>query len=215
MSVMQPSLPRYFLTVTGFFVFALIQFRVGWGDGVTVHSQDFNIGVISIYDRLFPADWWEGSWTSSGLLGAMGTRFLNLTNLLIVLLPVEAATDLLYPILLTVAASGMFVFATRSLRLGWPAGLLAGLAVAWFGTNVTLVNPGHLYKFGVLAFACWFPVVWMEAVRRRSWAWAVSAGVVFAMMFYEQQDMAVLFGVLLGPWALFESVRGFGANKAA
>ena len=33
------------------------------------------------------------------------------------------------------------------------------------------------------------------------------------MMFYEQQDMAVLFGVLLAPWALFEAIRTLGQDK--
>ena len=133
---------------------SLIQFRVGWPEGVTIHSQDFNIGVLAIYDRIFPQDWFTGSWQSSGLLGSVATRFLNLTNILLVLMPVEAAADFVYPLLLTIAAAGVFTFLWRDTG-HLPASLTGALVVAWFGTGAVFALNAVSY-LGVI----WVLVRW-------------------------------------------------------
>ncbi|MFO1490572.1 MAG: hypothetical protein U1F87_06580 [Kiritimatiellia bacterium] len=60
---------RYLLPLLFFTGLALVVFRAVWPSDQVIQSSDFNIGVLSIYKRIFPTDWFSGSWVSTGLLG--------------------------------------------------------------------------------------------------------------------------------------------------
>jgi hypothetical protein len=49
-----------------------------------------------------------------------------------------------------------------------------------------------------------------ESVRRQSVAWAIVAGGVLGVALVEQQDVALFFGIFLGGYAIFSSVRRQG-----
>ena len=181
---------------------ALVVFRAVWPAEQILQSSDFNIGVISIYKRIFPADWFSGSWTSSGMLGVAASRPFNLTNLLIVMMPVEVFCDWGYAIHLVIASAAFAGF-LRLRGIFLPAALLGTLAAFWLGSNLTLIFPGHLYKYGVLTGAALFLYFWERALSSGRPQWFVLAGGAFGLMFLEQQDLALFCAVLLGPYALW------------
>ncbi len=193
---------RLFLLPLLFAGLALVVFRAVWPAGQVLHSSDFNIGVISIYKRIFPSDWFSGSWTSSGMLGVVASRPFNLTNLLILMMPVEVFCDWGYAIHLVIASVAFAGFLRRR-GIALPAALLGTLAAFWLGSNLTLIFPGHLYKYGVLTGAALFLYFWERALAVGRPQWFVLAGGAFGLMFLEQQDLAVFCAVLLGPYALW------------
>jgi hypothetical protein len=189
---------------------ALVVFRAVWPAERILQSTDFNIGVISIYKRIFPADWFSGSWTSTGMLGVAASRPFNLTNLLIVMMPVEVFCDWGYALHLVIASAAFAGF-LRLRGVSLPASLLGTLAAFWLGSNLTLIFPGHLYKYGVLTGAALFLYFWERALAAGRPQWFVLAGGAFGLMFLEQQDLAVFCAVLLGPYAIW---RLLGAPAA-
>ncbi len=186
----------------GLAVYAILLFRVVWPEGVVIRSIDYNYGLMAMYKAELPGAFFEGFWRGFPLLGRVGSAPPTLTNLLLLLLPVEIYMDWIYPILL-LTASVFFMAFLRLRNLGWIPCLTGTLTAFWIGSNLTLVHPGHLLKYGVLACAAATLFCLEKLHQTRSWRWAVLSGGSLGWMFMHQADVALFFGLILGAYHLF------------
>ncbi|MFO1490573.1 MAG: hypothetical protein U1F87_06585 [Kiritimatiellia bacterium] len=79
------------------------------------------------------------------------------------LMPVEVFCDWGYAIHLTLASAAFAAF-LRLRGVGLPSAIFGSMAAFWVGNNLTLVFPGHLYKYGVLTAAALFLWLWEKAL---------------------------------------------------
>jgi hypothetical protein len=135
-------------------------------------------------------------------MGTKGYININLTYLLLWILPVGVFASVYHAVCLTLASTLLALF-LREQGVHRMGAALGGIAYAWTGSNLTLTYAGHLPKFAVLVFAAACLVCVEKAVRRRSPAWACLAGGAMGGMFLEIQDMALFFSLVLGPYVLF------------
>ncbi len=193
-----------------FILLAVFVFRSFLGHAFYLFTTDDNIGELVQRKNGLPHSW-LGWWSDSPLLGMGGSVQVNLTYLLMYALPILVFNNWFHAICLVLAAGFLALYLRdRGLRL--EASLLGGLAYAWLGSNLTLTYAGHISKFAVLVLAAFCLWSTDRAVRRASWAWASLAGGAMGAMFLEQQDVALFFALVLGPYALFALLRDHGLH---
>jgi len=198
------SLPKGLLIALGFMGLALFIFRVVLPEGVVLQSIDYNYGLMAMYKSELPGAFFEGFWRGFPLLGRVGSTPPTLTNLLLAVLPIEFYMDWIYPILLLIS-SGFLIGFLRLRKLDWIPTIAGALIAFWLGSNLTLILPGHLLKYGVLACAAATLFSLEKFHQTLSWRWAVLSGGALGWMFMHQADLALFFGLVLGAFHLFRT----------
>lgn len=171
--------------------------------GGTLMTTDDNIGAVAGYKAQLSAGFGQQAWSESPLVGMpAGVASLNWSNFWIRYLPLRAFANTFHALSLVAGslALGFYLF-RKNLSLG--AVLVAALAAFWVGTNFTLIHAGHIRKFSIVFLFCATLVCLDKLFETRRWNWGVIAGALVGMMFLEQQDVALFFGLFAGAYALF------------
>jgi len=191
-----------FLSALFLILYALLMFRVVWPADQVIHSYDYNYGLMGMYKAEMPEAFFEGFWRGFPLLGRAGHASPTWTNLSLALLPLDFYMDWIYAINLLLASA--FLIGYLRLRgLGTLAATGGALIAYWLGSNLTLIYPGHLEKYGVLVFASASLYCLEQTLQKKSWRWSLLAGGALGWMLMHQADLALFFGCILGPWFLF------------
>jgi hypothetical protein len=200
------ALPRFrspaFLSLLFLVMFAALIFRVVWPTDQVIQSSDFNYGLMGMYKADMPESFFNGFWRGFPLLGRAGHAPPTWTNLSLALLPLDVYMDWIYAINLLIASAFLIGF-LRLRGLGYLASLGGALAAFWVGSNLTLIYPGHLEKYGVLVFAAASLFCLEKTLQSKSWRWSLLSGGALGWMLMHQADLALFFGFMLGPWFLF------------
>lgn len=193
-----------------FVVFALIVFRSLLPADAVIFTTDDNIGSISVGKRGLPHGF-RAWWYDINLLGQPGGSIpVFWSSLWIYLLPLRIHANWIHAIDL-VAASIFLVLFLRERGIGVAGCILGALTGLWVGSNFTLVYAGHTGKFAVLVFAAASLWAFPRAARRgASLAWSLLAGMFTGMMFLEQADLALFFGLFWGAYALAFLLSEYG-----
>lgn len=208
-----PERRNMILFVAAAVLFALAMFRILLSSGAVLFTTDDNVGWLAFLKSSMPRSLW-GYWDDRELLGAPVPLRVGLTTVLIWLLPAKFVANWIHAIHL-VAGSVFLALFLRRKNIGWPACALAALTAYWVGSNFTLTYAGHIWKFGVVAFAAAFLWLVEHAVQTRRTVWGfigggIIAGGAMGLMFLEMPDVALFFSVLLGPYAVFAFAREHG-----
>jgi hypothetical protein len=188
------------------FLYTLFLFRVVWPADQVIYSTDYNYGLMSMYKAEMPASLFKGFWRGFPLLGRAGHMPPTWTNLTLALLPVDFYMSWIYGINLMLASAFLIGF-LRLRGFAWLPCLFGSLTAFWLGSNLTLIYPGHLEKYGVLLFASACLYCLEKSLRKQSVRWSVLAGGCLGWMFMHQADLALFFGFLLGAYWLSEVPR--------
>jgi hypothetical protein len=208
---MRKSSQAYAVALAGLVLFALLVFREVLWPGHTLLTTDDNIGALAMRKGLLPWGWWSG-WYDGELFGFAAPLFINLTNLLLYLLPATTFNNWINAFDLVMGSFFLLLF-LRGRGIGWLAAILGLLTAYWLGSNFTLVYAGHIGKFGVLM---WVPIcLWLadQAAAKRCLYRAILAGGAMGAMFLEQADVALFFALFIGPYILFNGWRTFGGDR--
>ncbi|GEM_PF-1188092 len=183
-------------------ILCLVMFRVVLPEDVVIQSNDYNYGLMAFYKSELPGSMFSGFWREFPLLGREGAMPPGWNLILLTLLPLEVFMDWIYPIHLLTASGFLYAFLLRK-GLSRSSSLVGVLTAFWLGSNLTLILPGHLEKYAVLAWAS----VSLYALERlleapglrRSWILGGAVG----MMFLQQADLALFFALFIGSYGFF------------
>ena len=179
--------------------------------GVIAFSTDNNIGAEALLRNVLKYGY-GGMWMDSGLLGGAGTYWPNWTGFLLNTLPLVSYVNWVHAIDLTLGSFFLAIFLRRKGVSSVASYLLALLAACWLGVNFCLVYAGHNNKFATVMLAALALVGIHESVKRRSVLWAVVTGGILGGALLEQQDVAFLYCVFWGAYAVFCCVRQSGVK---
>lgn len=201
---MKKLIKSYSLVLLFLVGLAAFLFRCGWGSDRIFSGSDCNIGLVAYGHNLFPS-LFRGVYTSVPVFGAVASAPFSLFNLGRWFLSPSLFCDTWYSVYL-VFSSLFLISYLRLWKLRWTSCLFGAVAAFWLG-SVTLSSAGHLTKLGVMMFFTLATFLVEKAVRaethRDRTAYAVGAGVSVGFMLLEQQDVALLAGLFLGPYTLF------------
>ncbi len=191
----------FWVFAAGLALFAAVMFRVVWPPEAVIQAGDHNYGLMAFYKSELPGSLSQGFWRSFPLLGKVGRMPPTWNLLWLSVLPVDVYMDWIYAVNLLAASCFLYGF-FRARGLGAPAAALGAVTAFWLGSNLTLVLPGHLDKYGVLVFAA--GGLWaLEAFLQRPGARrALLAGGAVGLMFVHQADLALFFCLPLGGYLL-------------
>jgi len=184
------------------FVAAMIFFPVF--SGGTLMTSDDNIGHVAGYKSLLPAGLLSGTWLESPLVGMPATASpLNWSNFWLSVLSSRGFTNSFHLLSLLAGSIALGVFLFRK-GLSLAAVLLGVLTVFWLGSNLTLIYAGHIRKFSIVFLFCANLLCLDLLFEKKRWGWAAISGFLLGLMFLEQQDVALFFGIFLGAYAVFQ-----------
>lgn len=193
-------------------LFGLLVFRGVLGGGLLVTTDD-GIGALAMRQRTMPGGF-LGCWNDLSLLGVMEPLNIGWTNLLLFLMPLKAFTNWIH--FLDLAAGAIFLAQFLRMRgLSVASALMGAITTFWLGSTFFLIHAGHLGKFGVLpyiGFALWQIE---RAVQKKSILSGLLAGGALGGAFLEQQDLALFFALVIGPYAAWRFVFPFGGLAPA
>jgi hypothetical protein len=187
-----------------FVVLAVIAFRCNLGEGKIFSATDSNIGLIA-RSKSVPLEDSSGYFFSVPVLGSVSAKVYTFSGILLNLSSAKVFNNWRYALFLIISSVAIFRF-IRGWGIRFSGALLGAIISCWVGF-MTLASAGHDGKFGTQAFfslslLCVEQVVKAETVRRRI-CHAILCGGAIGLMLLEQQDVGLLFGVVLGPYALF------------
>jgi len=189
-------------------------FYPAFGPGRVLFTTDDNIGAIASAKRLL-SGCLPALWNDSGFVGMpSGLATPNWTSLLAYVVSAATFVNCVHALDLVAASVLLALFLLRKANT---AGACVGmLAAFWLGSNLTLVYAGHVAKYGVLLFAALTVLLIDRATARKpSVAGLVLAGAALGLMFLEQQDLALFFGMFLGGYTVLRLWRAEGASWPA
>ncbi|VGO12275.1 hypothetical protein PDESU_00826 [Pontiella desulfatans] len=185
---------------------AVVVFRCALGADNAFAASDANIGQIA-GGRPEMGEMFAPSY-GGFILGAVRNPRFSPYGFLHAALPPFLFNDLYAPLTLVVSSFLLLVF-LRLRERSWGASFFGAVSAFWLG-SATLAAAGHYGKLGV---ACFFTasLVLLEkslaAQGLRRLCWAVLCGTAVGFMLLSQQDIGLLFGVVLAPYALFRLVQ--------
>lgn len=182
-------------------VFGMIVFRDAMLPGRVLFTTDDSVGAMSMRKSTFP-EAFLGGWYDISAAGFPMYMPINFTNAVLAVLSPRLFMNWIHLLDLVIGSWFLMLF-LRLRGIGWIAAVLGALLTYWFGSTFFLTYAGHLGKFGAVMFAGVYLYCVERAVRDRSILLAVCAGAAMAGMFVEQQDSALFFSLVLGPYALF------------
>ena len=190
-----------------FGVLAAITFRCSWPADVVFSASDLNVGRLALKKQLLP-ELLVGQFWGNQLMGGSGYG-LTLFHGLLALVPLELFADGIYGLILVLGSVSMVWF-LRLWERSWLASVVGALIAFWLN-SILLAASGHAYKMEVLAFSVLALALIEKAVRaasvRRLVGWSLLAGLTVGGMMMEQQDVALLAGLFVAPYAVLRSVQ--------
>jgi hypothetical protein len=172
--------------------------------GGTRMTTDDNIGHLAEYKSRLPHGFLAGSWQETPLIGMPSSAWpLNWSNAWLALLPVRTFANYFHPICLLAGSLALGLYLHRK-GLSTLAVLAGILVTFWLGSNFTLIYAGHIRKFAVVFLFCLNLTCIDLIFEKRRWEWAVIAGLLLGLMFTEQQDVALFFGMFLGAYTIYQ-----------
>lgn len=198
--------------IAGIVLLAAMVFHPLFVPGRCLFTTDDNLGMIPSLKNMMPQGFF-GNWGDSQLLGNPGGRVpVMWTPIFLWLLPEQFGFNWIHAIDLILASIALSMF-LRAAGLRWPAIALGVITAFWVGSNLTLTYAGHTGKFGLLVFAAMF----LFGIRKmfeseHPWLWSIITGGFIGLMFLEQQDVALFFGLFFGSYALFRAGLLFRAG---
>ena len=189
-------------------IVALVVFRIVLLPGHFLLTTDDNIGALALRKSDLPRAF-IGSWDDSALCGAAQLVMISWTNCLLWLFPVNIVSNWLHALDLLLASVCFTYFLHMRIR-NWAACIFGSIVVFWLGSNFTLTYAGHIGKFGILFLASLYLLLIEKAARTGNRAFALLAGGAFGAMFLEQADVAFIFALFLGPYAIYAFIRERG-----
>ena len=198
------SKSRAILGVMLFFVLlAVITFRCVWPEGLVFNASDLSIGRLAFKKQALP-ELLIGQFSANQLMGS-SSYSLTLFHLLLALFPLTFFANTIYGFILLLGSFSM-VWYLRLWGCGWIASTVGALSGFWFN-SVLLAAAGHAYKQEVLALFVLSLALIEKAVRserlRMSLGFGLLTGLSVGVMMIAQQDVALLAGLFLAPYALF------------
>lgn len=200
----------YFLLIL---VFGMMVYREALIPGNVLFTTDDSLGAMSMRKSMFPHAF-LGGWYDITAAGVPMFTPINATNLFLTLMSPQAFMNWIHTIDLVVGSWFLMMF-LRLRGVGWMGAALGALLTFWFGSTFFLTYAGHIGKFGAVMFAGIYLYCVERAIRDRSWMFAILAGSAMAGMFTEQQDSALFFSMVLGPYALFRGWQSYKFNVIA
>ncbi|MDF7825669.1 hypothetical protein P4B35_16700 [Pontiellaceae bacterium B12227] len=185
---------------------AAVVFRCALGPDNAFAASDANIGQI-VGGRPKMGQMFAPGY-GGFILGSVRSPSFSPKTFLHAALPPFLFNDLYAPLTL-VASSFLLLVFLRLRKRSWAASFFGAVSAFWLGSS-TLAAAGH---YGKLAVACFFAaaLVLLEksimANGLRRLCWAVLCGTAVGFMLLSQQDIGLLFGVVLAPYALFRLVQ--------
>ena len=190
-----------------FVLLALLTFRCAWGADVTIASSDVNLGGLA-FRKQMGWDLFSGFFSGRPLFG-YANYSISLFNLWVQLIPIHSFLEWFYAGVLVVGSLAMVWF-LRLWSLSWPASIVGALVGFWVN-SILLASAGHVYKMEVLAFSMVSLVFIEKGVRavsaRGQIGYGLLAGVSVGLMMLEQQDVALLAGLFLAPYAFLRLIQ--------
>ena len=190
-----------------FVLLALLTLRCAWGADVTIASSDVNIGGLA-FRKQMGWDLFSGFFSGRPLFG-YANYSISLFNFLVQLIPIHAFLEWFYAGVLVIGSLAMVWF-LRLWSLSWSAAIVGALVGFWVN-SILLASAGHVYKMEVLAFSMVSLVFIEKGVRavsaRGQIGYGLLAGVSVGLMMLEQQDVALLAGLFLAPYAFLRLIQ--------
>lgn len=203
---------KFLLCLLFFAVLAAITFRCCWGEDMVFSASDLNIGRLAAKKNMLP-ELLTGQFTANQVMGGSAYGF-TLFHVLLSVMPLTLFANTIYAFVLIIGSISMVWF-LRIWGRSWGSALVGALIAFWFN-SITLASGGHAYKMEVLAFSVLSLCLIEKAIRAASVkiavGFAIMAGAVVGVMMIEQQDVALLAGLFIGPYAVF---RLFQAHRKA
>jgi hypothetical protein len=198
---------KFLLCIVFFAVLAAVTFRCTWPADHIFSASDMNIGRLAFKKHFLPESL-TGYFTANQVMGASGAQLI-LFNVLLALFPLEFFANTFYGAVLVISSVGMVWF-LRLWNRSWLAAISGALVSFWFN-SIMLAAGGHAYKMEVLAALVLTLCFIEKSIRadriRIAVGYALLAGVCVGIMMLEQQDVALLAGLLAGPYAFFRLIQ--------
>ncbi|MFL2876943.1 MAG: hypothetical protein ACJZ86_03740 [Pontiellaceae bacterium] len=190
-----------------FVLLALLTFRCAWGADVTIASSDVNLGGLA-FRKQMGWDLFSGFFSGRPLFG-YANYSISFFNFLVQLIPIHSFLEWFYAGVLMFGSLAMVWF-LRLWSLRWSASIVGALVGFWVN-SILLASAGHVYKMEVLAFSMVSLVFIEKGVRavsaRGQIGYGLLAGVSVGLMMLEQQDVALLAGLFLAPYAFLRLIQ--------
>ena len=194
---------KFFLTLLFFFIIALITFRCTLPSNAIFSASDLNFGRLAALKYELPHSL-IGIFGSNQLIGGSG-QSISFFKILLMILPLEIFANLIYPFILLIGSISMVWF-LRIWKCCWISSIFGALVSLWFN-SILLASAGHAHKMEVLVFSILSLALIEKSIRAVSnykiLGFALLAGLVIGIMMIEQQDVALLAMIFVGPYLLF------------
>ncbi|VGO21032.1 glycosyltransferase family protein [Pontiella sulfatireligans] len=212
---MKSDKTKFLLCVLFFVVLAAITFRCTWGADMVFSASDLNIGRLASMKNGLPSGL-LGGFSAGPVLGGSGVPSPRFFNLLLSFMPLEFFANTFYGLVLVLGSISLVWF-LRLWNRSWLASIFGALVSFWVN-SIMLAPSGHAYKMEVLAFSVLGLCLIEKAVRansnRRAVGFSLLLAVVVGIMMIEQQDVALLAGLFVGPYAIFRLIQMHGKKSA-
>ena len=199
--------------VAGLVLLAIVIFRELLVPGRVLVSTDANVGYMAYVKSCLP-EWWVSRWIDNVLVGYASDMPINLTVVMLWLLPPVIFVNWFYAFCIVVSSFFLWLY-LRERNVATVPALVGALIAFWLGTNFTMLDSGHVGKYGIMAsgMAC----LWLteKAARDARLPWAILAGGAMGAMFASQPDVALFFALFLGAYAVYAAIREHGFRPVA
>ena len=190
-----------------FALLATLTFRCSLPSNLIFESSDVNLGGLA-FRKDTGWDLFSGYFNARPLFG--NTNYsISLFNVFVQLVPLYQILDLFYPLALFIGSIAM-VWYLRIWSIGWIASVIGAIIAFWFN-SILLASSGHVYKIEVLVFSVLSLALIEKCVRatsvRNVIGYAFLTGLSVGLMMLEQQDVALLAGLFLAPYAIFRFIQ--------
>ncbi len=201
---------KFLLCTLFFVVLVAITFRCAWPENYVFSASDLNVGRLAQMKTHMPESF-IGSYASNQLFGSAGFG-LTVYRVMLCIMPLELFANAFYGMML-LASSLSLVWFLRLWNRSWAASVLGALTAFWFN-SIMLAAGGHISKMIVLALTalslCFIEKAIRASAFRQRLGWSLFAGVAVGIMMIEQQDVALLSGLLIAPYAILRLIQEHG-----
>lgn len=196
-----------------FVLVGLSTFRCVLEDDRVLMASDSNIGLLA-RSKALPLSSYSGFFFETPVHGSTGVRQPSLGSFLFYGSTIKFYNNWRYALYLVVASLALFGF-IRLNGISRIGAVLGSLAAFWFG-SITMVASGHDAKFATAMLFSIALLLVEKMVRDKRlygrWLYAILMGGAVGCMLLEQQDVGLLFGLVLGAYALFRMAQQFKSD---
>ena len=200
---MKSDFSKWSFTFIFFVVLACLVFRCVFPEHMIFSASDLNIGRLAEKKYALP-ELLTGYFSANQVMGSSGYQF-SLFNILLLIFPLTFFANFIYPLILVTGSLAMVWF-LRIWDRCWIASIIGAIISFWFN-SILLASAGHAYKMEVLALSVLSLALIEKNIRtislRRALGYSLLAGITIGFMMIEQQDVALLAILFIGPYMLF------------